>query len=168
MSLLLIESLDGFEVVSRQLSSSVGLQRILNHMNMSEVINELRRLNQPVPKPFRLPTEDEVKAAENRLGVKFPEDYRRYLLEASNVVYGTLEPAVVIPDSGYLNLVEVAESAWNEMEVPQNLLPICEDNGDYYCLNEKGEVQFWSHNGTTDEKWRDLATWIKEVWIEGG
>jgi hypothetical protein len=137
-------------------------------MKMSEVIAELRRLSRPVPKPPRLPTEDEVRAAENQLGVTFPEDYRRYLLEASDVVYGTLEPAVVAPDSGYLHLVGVCETAWSEMGVPRNLLPICEDNRDYYCLNEAGEVQFWSHDGTTDERWPDLATWIKEVWIEGG
>ncbi len=146
----------------------VRLQHTLNLMKLSEVIGELRRLNQPVPKPFRLPTENEVRAAEERLGLKFHEDYQRYLLEASDVVYATLEPAVVAPDSGYLSLIEVAESAWGEMGMPRNLLPICEDNGDYYCLNEKGEVQFWSHNGTADEKWPDLATWIKEVWIEGG
>jgi hypothetical protein len=137
-------------------------------MKLPDVIDELRRLNQSVPKPFKLPTENEVRAAEDRLGVTFPEDYRRYLLEASDVVYGTLEPAVVTQDSGHLNLVEVAESAWNEMDVPRNLLPICEDNGDYYCLNDKGEVQFWSHDGTADEKWPDLATWIKRVWIEDG
>ena len=124
-------------------------------MKLSEVINELRQLNQSVPKPFRLPTEDEVRAA-LQLGAEFLEDYREYLLKASDVIYGTLEPAVALPDSGHLNLVEVVESAWNEMEVPRNLLPICENNGDYYCLNEKGEVQFWSHNGMTDEKWRDL------------
>jgi SMI1-KNR4 cell-wall len=137
-------------------------------MKVAEIISELRRLNQPVPKPLRLPTKDEVKAAENRLGVTFTDEYRQYLLEASDLVYGTLEPAVVTPDSGYLNLVELAESAWNEMDLPRNLLPICEDNGDYYCLNEKGEVQFWSHNGTTDERWPDLGTWIKEVWIDEG
>jgi hypothetical protein len=136
-------------------------------MQLSEVISELRLLNEPVPQPLRLPTEDEVRDAENRLGINFIQDYRHYLLKASDVTYGTLEPAIVIPDSGYLNLVQVAEFAWNEMEVPRNLLPICEDNGDYYCLNEKGEVLFWSHNGTTDEKWQNLATWIKEVWIEG-
>lgn len=135
-------------------------------MEISQVITELLELNEPVPEPLRLPTEAEVNAAENRLAMKFPEDYRQYLLRASNVVYGSLEPAVVTPDSGYLNLIEVAESAWDEMEVPRNLLPICEDNGDYYCLNQAGQVQFWAHDGTTDEKWPDLATWIKEVWIE--
>jgi hypothetical protein len=54
-------------------------------MNLSEVIIELRELNEPVPKPFRLPTEAEVLAAEKRLNVRFHEDYRRFLLEASDV-----------------------------------------------------------------------------------
>ena len=100
--------------------------------------------------------------------MKFPADYRRYLLEVSDVVYGTLEPAIVTPDAGHLSLVEMAEIAWDEMEVPRELLPFCEDNGDYYCLNQAGEVEYWSHNGVTDEKWKDLATWIKEVWIDEG
>ena len=137
-------------------------------MNLADVIAELRELNEPVPKPLRLPTADEVRAAEDQLAVKFPDDYRRYLLEASDVVYGSREPAVVIPDAGHLSLVEMAESAWDEMDVPRELLPFCEDNGDYYCLNNKGEVEYWSHDGATDEKWKDLATWIKEVWIEEG
>jgi len=137
-------------------------------MNLSDVIAELRDLNEPVPKPFRLPTADEVKAAEAQLLVKFPDDYRRYLLEASDVVYGSLEPAIVIPDAAHLSLVDIAETAWDEMEVPRELLPFCEDNGDYYCLNQNGEVEYWSHDGATDEKWKDLATWIKEVWIDEG
>ncbi len=134
-------------------------------MKLTDVIAELRRLNEPVPEPLSLPTLKDVEAAERRLKMKFPPDYRKYLLEASDVVYGSLEPAIVIPDAGYLHLTELAESAWSEMEVPRDLLPICEDNGDYYCLNQNGEVCFWSHNGSTDEKWPDLATWIEEVWI---
>jgi len=134
-------------------------------MNLPDVIAELRELNEPVPKPLRLPTDAEVDAAEDQLGVKFPADYRRYLLQASDVVYGPLEPAVVIPDAGHLSLTDIAETAWDEMEVPRNLLPFCEDNGDYYCLTETGEVEFWSHDGATDDKWKDLATWISEVWI---
>jgi len=135
-------------------------------MNLSDVLAQLRGLNEPVPKPLRLPTEAEINLAENRLGMKFPRDYRRYLLQASDVVYGTLEPAVVTPDAGHLSLVEIAESAWDEMDLPRDLLPFCEDNGDYYCLTEDGAVKFWTHNGTTDENWEDLATWVKEVWIE--
>ena len=137
-------------------------------MNLSDVIAELRELNQHVPQPLRLPTPLEVDAAEDLLGVKFPADYRRYLLEASDVVYGSIEPGIVIRDAGHLSLVQIAETAWNEMEVPRELLPFCEDNGDYYCLNQAGEVEYWSHDGSTDEKWKDLATWIKEVWIDEG
>jgi hypothetical protein len=135
-------------------------------MHLPDVIVELRELNEAVPKPLRLPTAAEVGRAEEQLGVKFPADYRRYLLEASDVVYGALEPAIVIPDAGHLSLVDIAETAWDEMEVPRELLPFCEDNGDYYCLNQVGEVEYWSHNGATDEKWQDLATWIKEVWLD--
>ena len=135
-------------------------------MNLSEVIAELRELNEPVTKPFRLPTEQEVSAAEKRLNIKFHDDYRRFLLEASDVVVGSLEPAMVAADCGYLDLCELAEYVWDEMELPLVLLPICEDNGDYYCLNKKGEIEFWTSNGATDQKWQDLATWIKEVWID--
>ena len=135
-------------------------------MILPDVIAELRELNEPVPKPLRLPTADEVNAAEQQLAIKFPDEYRQYLLAASDVVYGSLEPAIIIPDAGHLNLVDIAETAWDEMEVPRELLPFCEDNGDYYCLNEAGEVEYWSHNGATDEKWKDFATWIKEVWID--
>lgn len=135
-------------------------------MTLTEAIQELRALNETVPLPRRLPTEQEVDAAERDLGVKFHPDYRRFLLEASDVVYGTLEPAVVVPDSGYLNLVEMANEAWDEMELPRTLLPICQDNGDYYCINARGEIVYWSHNGTTDEKWHDLAAWIDELWIQ--
>jgi SMI1-KNR4 cell-wall len=59
-------------------------------MEISEVIAELRALNEPVPKPLGLPTGAEVKAAETQLGVIFPDDYRQYLLATSDVVYGPL------------------------------------------------------------------------------
>jgi SUKH superfamily protein len=135
-------------------------------MTLDDVFQELRERNEPVPVPLRLPTTAEVDAAERQLGVRFSPDYRRFLLEVSNVVYGAIEPATVTPFSGYRYLPDVAEIAWNAMGLPRELLPICEDNGDYYCLNRAGEVVFWSHDGATDEKWSDLAAWIKQVWIE--
>lgn len=136
-------------------------------MNIEEVIRELRDLNEPVPKPMRLPSEGEVSRAEAQLGVTFHPDYRKYLLQGSDVVYGSKEPCTVTPDGGHTDLIEVAQAAWTEMGVPGELMPICEDNGDYYCMKTTGKVVFWSHNGPTEEEWPDLATWIKQVWIEG-
>ena len=132
-------------------------------MDLSEAIDALRARNEPVPLPLRLPTDKEITDAERQLGLAFPADYRRYLRDASDVVFGTLEPCVVTPDAGYLDLVETCRAAW-DLGVPRDWLPICQDNGDYYCLAGPA-VRFWSHDGAADEGWPDLATWIMEVWI---
>jgi hypothetical protein len=124
-------------------------------------------LNQPVPKPLRLPTEQEVDYAQEAVGFTFHPDYRKYLLEASDVVFGRFEPATVLSDREYRNLPDMAIEAWEKVGLPRDLLPICEDNADYYCMKSDGGVIFWSHDGLIDsENWPDLATWIKKVWIE--
>ena len=134
-------------------------------MSIDDAIRELRARDESVPTPSRLPTEGEVAAAERVVGQRFPADYRRFLLDASDVVFGALEPAVVTPDAGHLDLAAVVRDA-RALGVPDDLLPFCEDDGDdYYCLTPTGAVRFWSHDGLADESWPDLATWIRDVWI---
>ena len=135
-------------------------------MDLTAALAELRVRNEAVPIPARLPTEEEVDRAETSLGMTFPADYRRYLLEASDVAVPTFEPALVTPESGHLDLVGTAERAW-DAGVPEDWLAFCEDNGDYFCL-DGDRVRFWSHEGAVDEWWPDLATWIVQVWIEQG
>jgi hypothetical protein len=138
-------------------------------VDIHAAIQELRAVNQHVPDPPRLPTEEEVAAAEAETGIAFHPDYRQFLLTASDVVLGTLEPASVVPGSGHLYLPPLARAAWDMMHVPKHLLPICEDNGDYFCMTQSGSITFWSHDGMfAPETWPDLATWIKEVWIGEG
>ena len=79
------------------------------------------------------------------------------------MVVGTKEP-VTVGTGGYTDLQAVVADA-RQVGVPSELLPVCEDNGDFYCLAPSGEVVFWSHDGATDERWADLACWINEVWI---
>jgi hypothetical protein len=134
-------------------------------LTLDEVIRKLRKLNEPVPKPMRLPTTEEVQEAERRLGVRFHPDYYHYLLQASDVVYGTKEPATLTLPGYFTDLLSICEVAWEKHGVPRNLLPFCEDNADFYCINEAGEVLFWSHNGRSRERWPNLATWIENVWI---
>ena len=116
--------------------------------------------------PFRIPTEAEISEAEQRLGMVFPDGYREFLLGGSDVLDAALEPAVILPGSGHLDLFEIAEAAWNEMGIPGDLLPFVEDNGDYFCLTPSGEVVYWSHNGRTDERWPDIAAWRADVCAE--
>lgn len=120
--------------------------------DLTEAIGALRRRNKPVQRPARLPTEAEVASAEHATGRPFPADYRRYLLEASDVVFGTLEPWLVTPGAGYLDLEQTARRAWDAWGVPREWLPFCEDNADFYCL-DSSIVRFWSHDGTTKETW---------------
>lgn len=136
-------------------------------VTLSQALTELRRLNEPVPDPLRLPTPAEVEAAEREAGVTLPSDLRRYLLEASDIVLGALEPVTAVPRSGHTYLPHVVEGA-RSLGVPDDLVPVCEDNSDFYCLAPSGEVVFWSHDGATDERWTSLAAWIEEVWIGEG
>ncbi len=134
-------------------------------MSLETAIETLRERNEPVPRPFRLPTETEVAAAERTLGVTFHADYRYFLLNGSDVAYGTLEPAVVIPDCGHLDLVAIVQTAW-KLGVPRDFLPFCEDNGDWYCFAPDGRIGLLSHDGLRGGSWPDLAHWIQEVWLE--
>jgi hypothetical protein len=134
-------------------------------MTLDDAINRLRELNEPVPKPARLPTEAAVAAVEASLGVRFHPDLRKYLLAASDVIYGTKEPATITDPDAHTDLATMCETAWEEMDLPRELAPFCEDNGDYFCINKRGQVVLWSADGTTDEKWPNLAAWIEEVWI---
>ncbi len=134
-------------------------------MPLSEVIAKLRALREPVPRPARLPTEAEVSAAAQRLGVRFPPDYRYFLLHAGDIVYGFLEPARVTPDAGHADLMDVATTAC-KVGVPREFLPFREDNGDHYCFAPDGRVALLSHDGLRGGSWPDLAHWIQEVWID--
>jgi hypothetical protein len=69
----------------------------------------LRERNETVPIPPRLPTLAEVNAAEKKLGRAFPRDFRRYLLEASDIVCGRLEPVTIINPDWNTNLFAVIE-----------------------------------------------------------
>ena len=116
--------------------------------------------------PFRIPTDAEIAVAEQRLGVTFHPDYRAFLEGGSDVADSILEPAVILPGAGYLDIYEITKTAWNLMGIPCELLPFVEDNGDYFCISPTGEVVYWSHNGTTDERWPSITAWRQQVCVE--
>ena len=51
--------------------------------------------------------------------------------------------------------------------MPKELVPICHDNADFYCMAPDGRVIFWSHDmqGPNGEEWPSLAAWIEQVWM---
>ena len=134
--------------------------------DLDTAIAKLWVLNERVPRPMRLPSDEEVRTMEAKTDISFSSDFKRYLLEASDVAVGALEPVTVTDPDIHTYLPTVLADA-RDYGVPADLIQICEDNGDIYCVTRTGEVVFWSHNGTTDERWPDLAPWIEGVWIGG-
>lgn len=131
---------------------------------LGHAIGLLREANQAVPKPVRLPTIQEVFAIEKSHDLLFHDDFKRYLLEASDVSFGTFEPVTITEPESHTYFPEVLSSA-RACGVPKELIPLCEDNAEFYCMTHSGQILFWSQNGTTDESWDDMAIWIEEVWM---
>lgn len=135
-----------------------------------DTLEKLKSLNQPVPQPSKLPSERDVKLVEDKLGVKFPPSYVKFLLKYSDVNVGTFEPYSVFQDNSYLDIIEGITNAREAYDLPENLIPFLEDNGNYYCfdLDSKGpehSIVFWSPYGISSEKWNSFLDWIDRCWI---
>ncbi|WP_049723657.1 SMI1/KNR4 family protein [Gilvimarinus polysaccharolyticus] len=132
---------------------------------MEEVLDELREKNIPVPVPLELPDEDSLVVVEEELLLSLPRDLRDYLLHGSDVVYGSLEPVTAADPYSHSYLPEVAAVAWS-CGMPRHLVPLCEVNGHYYCVDPEGEVQFWRDGEIGDETWQSVWHWVRDVWLE--
>ncbi|MDV6739362.1 SMI1/KNR4 family protein [Pseudomonas aeruginosa] len=132
---------------------------------MEDVIEKLRELNEPVPVPLELPEEELLVEIEEELLIGIPAEFREFLLLVSDVVYGRLEPVTVTDPHSHTYLPEVAATAW-DLGVPRELIPLCEDDGSYYCVAEDGEVVLWADGDLTDESWDLVWVWARDVWLE--
>lgn len=132
---------------------------------MEEILDLLREYNEQVPVPLDLPDEDQLVEIEEALLLPIPRDMREYLLKASDVVYGALEPVTAADPNSYTYLPEVAAVAWS-LGVPRYLVPLCEVNGAYYCVDPEGEVVFWRDGELTDDNWQTIWYWVRDVWLQ--
>ncbi|MDQ2078221.1 SMI1/KNR4 family protein [Marinimicrobium sp. ABcell2] len=131
---------------------------------MKETLKKLRAHHQPVPVPLELPDEDRLVEVEEELLVSIPLDLRQFLLHGSDVVYGSLEPVTAADPFSHTYLPEVAAQAW-DVGMPRDLLPVCEIDGGYYCINPDGEVALWLDGELTEGTWSDFWQWVREVWL---
>jgi len=58
----------------------------------------------------------------------------------------------------------VAAIAW-DAGLPRDLVPLCEDRGNYYAVSEEGEVQYWVDGEQTEKVWDSVWYWAREVWL---
>ena len=133
--------------------------------DIDDILDLLRDHNEPVLVPLELPDEDRLVEIEEEILLPIPRDVRTYLLEASDVVYGSLEPVTAADPNSHTYLPEVTATAWS-LGIPRYLLPICDDNGAYYCADPDGEILLWRAGELTEETWPSIWHWIRDVWLE--
>jgi hypothetical protein len=131
---------------------------------MEDIIDLLHEKSELVPVPLELPDQDQLIAIEEALLLPIPREMRQFLLEASDVIYGRLEPVTAADPNSHTYLADVTATAWS-LGVPHYLMPLCEDNGDYYCVDQDGEVVLWRNGELTDETWQSVWDWVEDVWL---
>ena len=133
---------------------------------MEDVIEELRENAEQIATPLDLPNEDDLIEIEEQILLPIPYEFREFLLQVSDVVFGSMEPVTIADSHSHTYLPEVTAIAWDQ-GVPRDLIPICEYNGDYYCVSTEGEVGFWSNGEVQeDETWPSVWHWAKDVWLQ--
>ncbi len=132
---------------------------------MNDIISELRKLNETVPCPLVLPDEDALLTVEEELLIRLPVDLREYLLLASDVVYGSLEPVTAADPHSHTYLPDVAATAW-EMGVPRAYIPICKVEENYFCRTLEGPIVYWANGKDTKQTWDSIWHWIEKVWMQ--
>ncbi len=88
------------------------------------VLEILREKHQPQIVPLELPDDDLITEIEEMIYVQIRGDFRNYLLEASDLVVGTLEPVTVTDPGSHTYLPDVASEAWAN-GLSRELLPFC-------------------------------------------
>ena len=132
---------------------------------MEDVLDQLREQSMDLAVPLELPDEDTLVEIEEQILISIPYEFREFLLQASDVVYGSMEPVTVTDPHSHTYLPEVAATAWS-MGMPRELIPLCEYQGDYYGVAEDGEVVLWAHGEVTEDSWPSVWFWARDIWLE--
>ena len=131
---------------------------------MEEIIEFLRENNELISTPLDLPTHDDLVEIEEAILMPLPYDYREFLLEVSDVVYGRIEPATAADPRSHTYLAEMTSVAWDS-GLSREYVPICEYDGGYACIAQDGKIVFWNRNDFVNEEWETIWHWVRDVWI---
>lgn len=131
------------------------------------VINELKVVSGGERNSLPLPDDELISQYERNIGVTFLPEYKKVIKDAGNIYYGTIELLSITSDKKFYGELSNAINDAKKLGVPESWLPICEDNGSYYCLDSQGCVRYWTGDGKSEDSWPNLASWVKDVWIDG-
>lgn len=133
---------------------------------MEEIIEYLQENREPLSTPLTLPDHEDLLTIEEALLLSIPTEFRRFLLNVSDIVYGYIEPATASDPNSHTYLAELASQAWN-IGLPRDVLPVCEYKGGYASIDQEGRMAFWKDGDFTNEEWESIWHWTREIWLEG-
>lgn len=133
---------------------------------MEDILELLRENAEEVPYPMELPSEEDLLDIQEELLIHIPFEMREFLLLASDIVLGHLEPVTASDPRSHTYLPEVASLAW-ELGLPRYLVPLCVAGDIYYAVEPEGEVVSWSveQQDFLEESWESVWYWARDCWL---
>ncbi|MCE9680572.1 SMI1/KNR4 family protein [Shewanella sp. AS1] len=131
---------------------------------MHDLIEQLQELSETVPVPLELPTFDQLVDVEEQILIPLPSELKEYLLYASDVIHGTLEPVTASDPHSHTYLPEVTAYAWS-IGMPREYIAICQLGDTFYCIDQEGQVLLWSDYELDEQTWESFWQWAEEVWL---
>lgn len=132
---------------------------------MNDIIEKLQELSEIVPVPLELPTFEDLVEVEEQILIPLPAELKEYLLYASDVIYGKIEPVTAVDPYSHTYLPEVASYAWS-IGLPRDLIPICQMGDDFYCMDQNGQIQLWQDSAFIEETYESFWQWADDVWLQ--
>ncbi|WP_299011221.1 SMI1/KNR4 family protein [uncultured Shewanella sp.] len=133
---------------------------------MNEIIEQLQSVSESVPVPLELPTFEQLVEVEEQILIPLPMALKEYLLYASDVIYGYLEPVTVSDPHSHTYLPEVTSYAWS-IGMPREYIAICQQGDSFYCIDQESQVMLWSEGEMQEDSWESFWQWAEEVWLQG-
>ncbi len=131
----------------------------------NEIAEQLQAASIPTAFPLALPELEEIVDVQEELLIHIPPAFRDYLLNCSNVIYGSLEPVTIADPSYHTYLPEVAAEAWDR-GLPRELVPLCQDGDNYFAIAQDDTVHLWtSEDEQLEETSEDIWGWVRDTWL---
>jgi hypothetical protein len=132
---------------------------------MHELIEQLQDLNETVPVPLELATFEQLVEVEEQILISLPRELKVFLMEASDIIYGNIEPVTASDPHSHTYLPEVTCYAWS-IGLPRALIAICQKGDSFYCIDQDGQVHFWKNGRFVGEVYESFWHWVDSVWLK--
>jgi hypothetical protein len=134
---------------------------------------ELLKIYGEIDVNLRLADDKNVVSVEKILNVKLPDSFILFQKEYSNIRFGTYEILNLLQEEDYLDIVKETKDARKYSNIPSNLQPFLDNNGDYFCFNtttnldtNEYRVEYFSLDGKSNERWINFTDWVVNCWIK--